>query len=754
MLFRSNYNNTSDPFSTFSSNVPVYGTQYSGGGGVDFDYSSTTYQYFRLIVVKTNSGTNDASRYAVIGEIMIKNYTNTGTYHTIPASDYHFSTTIDNLNNNIINYANASTVLNPQGIGGVNGLSEARPFVIGYEFTNPQTFSSYRMWGVTSSGDRRDNNIGKWKVYGSSSKSAYENGTRTLLHDQSTQLTASDWTNPYQYPPSGSSTKYADDYLSEASVYTLTTTGSFSYYVIEASATSGNTTYCGLGELEFFGDVIATNDRLIKGLRMDLSTDGTNWTTVKSLTNLSGTSLTGTTPVSANCIADSGVINHQNINYNYVRFVITEGFPATSNYPSTPFNVGIGQIQVLNSPPSQVGNEPEILKDVPFIAFVNKGNRKGLRIPTPMIFEKFGISKSLNDIPRSCITSVQKEGRTENDFYNTGTTLDKYVTYCNIGSPLSNFNFTEDLGKITLNYLHNPIYSGQTQPNYNDCVSVNPQPEANPTANNQEQRLFFSDGVFKLQDGVGQAISDDRNLSSSQSGIGILDVWVGVNTGNEYIKVQRSNEKVIYPYSLLNKIGYDYEQLIAPYKNVSISYSRNHQVKYLNDDNMEKNKYENMLYPLTTNGLISAGNNIGLTINQQGFPLFLLGNPLFRQTSIAQTPDFIVPESFPIKSSYPYLLVRSNIIEGNKNFISGNGYSQNIIGVINKAYDSNDYFYSFANDWSYTIDKPYILSDISVEILTPNNLLPAPIDENSSIIFKITKNKMLYNEHNVDKKDD
>ena len=120
---------------------------------------------------------------------------------------------------------------------------------------------------------------------GSSSKSAYENGTRTLLHDQSTQLTASDWTNPYQYPPSGSSTKYADDYLSEASVYTLTTTGSFSYYVIEASATSGNTTYCGLGELEFFGDVIATNDRLIKGLRMDLSTDGTNWTTVSDGTN-------------------------------------------------------------------------------------------------------------------------------------------------------------------------------------------------------------------------------------------------------------------------------------------------------------------------------------------------------------------------------------------------------------------------------------------------------------------------------------
>ena len=439
-------------------------------------------------------------------------------------------------------------------------------------------------------------------------------------------------------------------------------------------------------------------------------------------------------------------------------------------------------------PTTLVGDEPEILKDVPFIAFVYKGNRdKNLKIPTPMIMEKFGISKSYGDIQQSLITTTQKRNPQPNltpqttKFYNlSDQNYSAYSSYVNIGASLSQFRFDNiNTNKINLNNLHTPIYSGQTQYNFNDNIDltketpagVNPPP--NPTPETIQQRSRFDEGIFYYHnDGAGTLtyqretpdVSVDKprgstmpyGLISSQTGIGIKSLSVGFtkeldNIPTNYIKLDRSNYKLYYNGSLFNKLGFDFQQLIPFYNNNFIMYSRSHQNRYIKNYNTEYDKYRNMISPITTNGIVSSSNNGGLCSNQSGLPLFLLGNPSNRQSSITQIEDFVESVNLPIKLSYPYLVVKSNIIQNNRSFIDGSGNYTNGIGIIGRQYSSNDFFYSFANDFNYVVDKPYILSNINVGIYTSAGT-PAPIDENSSIIFKIIKNKEFFTEEDLLKK--
>ena len=51
-------------------------------------------------------------------------------------------------------------------------------------------------------------------------------------------------------------------------------------------------------------------------------------------------------------------------------------------------------------------------------------------------------------------------------------------------------------------------------------------------------------------------------------------------------------------------------------------------------------------------------------------------------------------------------------------------------------------FFSSESSWAYVCDKEYILTEFDVNLTLPNGL-PAPIEDNSSIIYKITKPKAL-----------
>ena len=88
-------------------------------------------------------------------------------------------------------------------------------------------------------------------------------------------------------------------------------------------------------------------------------------------------------------------------------------------------------------------------------------------------------------------------------------------------------------------------------------------------------------------------------------------------------------------------------------------------------------------------------------------------------------------------------MVYSNIVRNTK-FLGGANGQQKIpaMGYISRNYSTGDYFYSFATGWTYTIDSPYILTDFTTQIMLPDGT-PAPIERNSSVVYKIIKQKTL-----------
>jgi len=97
------------------------------------------------------------------------------------------------------------------------------------------------------------------------------------------------------------------------------------------------------------------------------------------------------------------------------------------------------------------------------------------------------------------------------------------------------------------------------------------------------------------------------------------------------------------------------------------------------------------------------------------------------------------------------LVVRTNLIIS-PDYIGGKlGYEKlPAIAYITRNYSEGDYFYSFTTNWNYTVDLPYVVSSIITDIRLPDGRA-APIDDNSSVIYKINKLRTLPNAPAIEK---
>ena len=151
-----------------------------------------------------------------------------------------------------------------------------------------------------------------------------------------------------------------------------------------------------------------------------------------------------------------------------------------------------------------------------------------------------------------------------------------------------------------------------------------------------------------------------------------------------------------------------------------------------------------MVIPFTTNAFISGSTSIDLTTNFSNMPMKNLGG-LRDRISVSATAetDSLIAANLPQKLAYSYLVVYSDILETQSTYLGGS-YLTTLpaIGLIYRNYDASDYFFSFANDWSFYVDKKRVLNNFTVEIRLPNGL-PVPINDNSSILFKVVKKKLI-----------
>tara|TARA_R110000796_G_scaffold130376_4_gene246012 strand:+ start:2434 stop:5940 length:3507 start_codon:yes stop_codon:yes gene_type:complete len=92
----------------------------------------------------------------------------------------------------------------------------------------------------------------------------------------------------------------------------------------------------------------------------------------------------------------------------------------------------------------------------------------------------------------------------------------------------------------------------------------------------------------------------------------------------------------------------------------------------------------------------------------------------------------------PKKMTIPYYLICSNLI--NDKFYNGNtdGNTAPIMAVVNRENGFGDYYFGGSSDNEFTITIPTTISSITTSVLDPK-MRPARLDEDSCIIYKITK---------------
>lgn len=98
-------------------------------------------------------------------------------------------------------------------------------------------------------------------------------------------------------------------------------------------------------------------------------------------------------------------------------------------------------------------------------------------------------------------------------------------------------------------------------------------------------------------------------------------------------------------------------------------------------------------------------------------------------------------EKLPKLMSRPYYTIRSDIIDVSK-YIGGpkGGNRMPIVAICDKLNGNKDYFFTDAAGLAFTITKPISLSTITISIHDPDGT-DAVVDNNSSVIFRISKNK-------------
>jgi hypothetical protein len=97
--------------------------------------------------------------------------------------------------------------------------------------------------------------------------------------------------------------------------------------------------------------------------------------------------------------------------------------------------------------------------------------------------------------------------------------------------------------------------------------------------------------------------------------------------------------------------------------------------------------------------------------------------------------------NLPKKTTRPYYLIRSNIIQQN-NFMDSGGAILPVIGIVNKINGYSDFFSTDSEGVEFTATKSYVITNITTSIHTPDGNL-ATVDDNSSVIYKVKKQKQL-----------
>lgn len=398
------------------------------------------------------------------------------------------------------------------------------------------------------------------------------------------------------------------------------------------------------------------------------------------------------------------------------------------------------------------------LKDIPFCAFVTSARIDyNSRYPAPMTGEFFGRSPSCYDNLLAKVVSTQKTstmpdvGKTPPVKYPVGDDATRtrtyvYMPYCMIGADNPTIKFDDTYGRFTISSLHTSVRGG------NGVFQAplgepNPQSAAESMCANSLECAMSGTSYIGLKQNYSSIIQDvvKNPIISSQSGLSIQDIYLYTKSGLPIFDQPLDPRKpVSYEGCLFDKLGFELEQLIPYVGNRQSNFNRGSYGQYLGANETFHNKYVSMVKPLTTNAYISAADQLSMVLNAKNQNMENLGGnapgqPIF----INAVSDDLVALNLPSKLDYSYLIVYSNIVPNTQFYGGGNGQAKvPAMAYVTRNYSTGDFFFGEPSTWTYIADKDYIITEFDTNITLPNGL-PAPIENNSSIIYKITKQKTL-----------
>ena len=204
---------------------------------------------------------------------------------------------------------------------------------------------------------------------------------------------------------------------------------------------------------------------------------------------------------------------------------------------------------------------------------------------------------------------------------------------------------------------------------------------------------------------------------------------------------------------MLSKMGFDLNQFLPLFAQVQTPldhtvYNENCGVFVPASD-----QFNNLLYPITTNAAISTSLNPALcnlfgTVNVTPpitypqdipYPSYTLGQMIGKAQTTADS-EIVLAKNIAAKTSFPYLVCRSNIMTPTAMQYIGGPNGQQIlpaIGYLMTNYATNDYFYVNRSDLIFTVNRPYVLTEITTSIHLPNGKLANFLDKNSAVIYRI-----------------
>jgi hypothetical protein len=397
---------------------------------------------------------------------------------------------------------------------------------------------------------------------------------------------------------------------------------------------------------------------------------------------------------------------------------------------------------------------PELI-DVPFCALINteafayNGVYNGKpanfnTIPKPAEGEFFGLSPSMYDQLFSKVVSTQKvipEGDTVYpDHTEPNTRPYSYMPYCMIGADNPQIQYDDNSSRMALTNLHTAVRSG-------NGIFQEPLEKANDQAsvesmcvntNNSAICGTAVDGAFTPFNKIRQTTTPFPVISS-QAGVALNSIFFYNVEGFATNELDPSIPET-FSGTIFEKLGFTAEQLI-PYVGLRQNqFNRSNYNSVLGNDVELINKYSNMIKPFTTNAYISGADQLSIVKNAEQQQMENLGGTSTNfGTYINAESDELIATNLPSKLDYPYLVVYSDIVRNTKFFGGKNGQQKvPAMAYISRNYSTGDYFYSFSTGWTYTIDTPYILTDFKTQIMLPDGK-PAPINKNSSVVYKIIK---------------